>query len=140
MAKRMLFALGIVALFAVPALAGECPVCKYADSDDYPVKVPGMLLRGAANIGLSWYEIFDHAIERTKDNTPIVGTFIGLFEGAYYAIDRAVRGVIDVGGALIPGYHGAPPADWPCPLHSGGPGAPPLAAASASPGTDTSVK
>lgn len=136
MAKKILFALVIVAFFAVPAYAGECPVCKFADSDAYTEKVPGMLLRGAANIGLGWYEIVEHAIERTESEKPIVGTFVGLLEGALWAVDRTARGVIDVAGALVPGFHGAPP-DWPCPVHGGSPYAP---SAAASPGTDTSVK
>ena len=139
MAKKILCSLVMMALLALPAFAGECPVCKYADSTDYPVKVPGMILRGAANIGLGWYEIVDHAIDRTKNNTPIVGTLIGIGEGTLYAINRMGRGAIDVLGALVPGFNGVPPAGWACPVHGGGPSAPPMAA-TASPGTDTSVK
>jgi hypothetical protein len=101
--------IGIGTAYAEGAKIDMAKMDEYANSSDYHVKVPGMLMRGATNIVLSPGEFLHKAYKHTKDGKPVLGTLKGVGYGAQYMMDRGGRGVVDVGLCLAPKFHGFPP-------------------------------
>ena len=106
MKRSFVLVLALVCLFAIPAYAGS--LNENANSSDYVVKAPAMIVRGASNIGLGALEVPVHTYKGTVEGKPIVGTLGGIGTGVMYALDVAGRGVWDVLTAFAPKYNGAP--------------------------------
>ena len=59
--------------FSAPALANR--ISENAESDDYLVKAPAMILRGAGNVVLGAVEILEHGYKGTMEGAPIPGLY-----------------------------------------------------------------
>jgi len=92
---------------AVPGFAAS--ISDNANSADYVIKAPAMILRGVGNAVLAPLEVVSHGYRGTVDGRPIVGTVEGVARGVYWCLDRALRGAWDVATALAPNYNGSPP-------------------------------
>lgn len=79
-----------------------------AASENYPVKLGGMMLRGVDRIVSSPVEFIDGTVDGIRNITDHYG--LGLFEGigtgTLRMLDTAGRGIVDVYGSPIPDYHG----------------------------------
>lgn len=106
MKRSFVLALVLACLFAVPAYAGS--LNDNANSADYVVKAPAMIVRGASHIVLGAVELPVHIYKGTVEGKPIVGTLEGIGHGAMYTFDVAGRGIWDILTALAPRYNGAP--------------------------------
>lgn len=107
--KKMI-ALAVVMLIACAPLsfAGD-PVCNWAASGNYITAATGKLLRGAANVGFSWTELFRQpSINANK--------WEGTSKGVFYTGQRAVYGLAEAATFLLPSYK-TPASDPACPLN-----------------------
>ena len=83
----------------------NCPIQRWATSDYYPVKTGGQFLRGLINAATCWLELPRSIFIDSRDGAPVVGTFLGVADGAAYTILRAGGGIIDIVTAIIPNYN-----------------------------------
>lgn len=97
----------LVMIFAAPAFAAT--LTSHVDSEHYIEKAPSMLFRGVGNMLLAPVELVYHTADEAIHGKPVLGLFEGMFVGLKQGLDHGFRGLLDVGGALVPGYHGAPP-------------------------------
>jgi len=80
-----------------------------ANSDSYPVKVGGMMLRGVHGILMAPGELVCHLYHDPKENFQAgAGIARGLGNGLIWTMDGAVRGAWDILSSPFPDYHGEP--------------------------------
>lgn len=104
--KKML--LIVLALMIAISPTGWAMSFEDADSDDYLVKAPAMIIRGVSHIGLSPLELVYHTYDGTINDTPVLGTLKGIGEGSLFLLDHAGRGAFDILFSLVPGQNGSP--------------------------------
>lgn len=116
-AKNMLRKIAIVVFALLFAGASQSfAVCEKvtgwlddkAASDNYPIKLGGMMLRGVDRVVSSPVRLIGGTVDGVKNITDHYG--LGLFEGigtgTFQMLDTAGRGILDVYGSPIPDYHG----------------------------------
>jgi len=74
-------------------------MCEAAESDHYLTKAGGMFMRGAANAGLCWLELFHQPMEAAEEGNSILR---GVLKGPLCALIRAGQGAGDMLLALAP--------------------------------------
>lgn len=105
-----------VALFMLIAAAPGWCMCavhtwvdEKANSESYPVKAGGMLLRGLVTIVTSPAELACHLYKEPKDNFEYgAGIARGFGKGLLYTFDNIIRGGWDILSFAFPDYHGEP--------------------------------
>lgn len=86
----------VVTLLATGSFAAtECPVCKMAESDSYSNKAAGQLLRGGANIGLSWVELVNQPVKEVQSNG-FTSIPIGIGKGIGHTCLRILEGAGEI--------------------------------------------
>lgn len=95
---------------ALAADAGGAPdaVCKWAASDSYPTAASGRLLRGIANAGFGWLELFRQPM--INDNK-----WEGFSKGVVHTVGRTLFGVLEAATFFLPQVE-IPAQDPACPL------------------------
>ena len=110
MKRTLVLLIVLTILFSAPVFAGTMSsIDESANSKDYVVKAPAMVVRGLSNIIMSPVEILGHSYKGTVEGKPLVGTLEGFGSGVMWGMDRLGRGAWDVVTALAPNYNGAPP-------------------------------
>ena len=94
MKRTVVLMLVMAFAFTAPAFANQ--ILDNAESDDYVVKAPAMLLRGIGNVVLSPVELLESGYSGTIEGRPLVGTLEGVGNGIFYMLDRAGRGAWDI--------------------------------------------
>jgi len=106
---KVLLALVICAFLLVPISFAK-DVWDMAQSDVYKEKTGGMLGRGLVNAVTSPVDIVVQTVNRTKTETPFIGTLNGLAGGLGCTALRAGSGIVDVALFWVPGFNGFPVA------------------------------
>jgi putative exosortase-associated protein (TIGR04073 family) len=104
---KVLLALVICAFLLVPASFAK-DTWEMAQSDVYKEKLGGMLGRGLINAATSPVDIVVQTVNRTKTETPFIGTLNGLAGGLGCTALRAGSGIVDVALFWVPGFNGFP--------------------------------
>ena len=105
--KKTLF-LVLALMMAISTSAFAMDFNEDANSDQYLVKAPAMMVRGIHQVVLAPMDLVYHIYDGTANDTPILGTLKGTGEGLMQSVDFLGRGALDLVGSLIPGMHGAP--------------------------------
>jgi putative exosortase-associated protein (TIGR04073 family) len=79
-----------------------------AQSDVYKEKVGGMLGRGLINAVTSPVDIVVQTVNKTRTETPFIGTLTGMAGGLGCTALRAGSGIVDVALFWVPGFNGFP--------------------------------
>lgn len=105
----ILIAVGMVGFSAgvAPAALSVPVINETANSDVYPVKVTGQLLRGVVTIGTSPIEVLSHTMTSMKEK-PILGILPGLKDGLFHTGNDMVKGALDIVTSPLPGNSGYP--------------------------------
>ena len=106
---KVLLALVLCAFLVVPMSFAK-DVWEMAQSDSYKEKTGGMLGRGLLNAATSPVDIVVQTVNRTKTETPFIGTLNGLAGGLGCTALRAGSGIVDVALFWVPGFNGFPVA------------------------------
>ena len=106
---KVLLALVVCASFLVP-LGFAKDVWEMAKSDSYKEKTGGMLGRGLVNAATSPVDIVVQTVNKTKSDTPFIGTLTGMAGGLGCTVLRAGSGIVDVALFWVPGFNGFPVA------------------------------
>jgi putative exosortase-associated protein (TIGR04073 family) len=106
---KVLLALVICAFLLVPVSFAK-DVWQMAQSDAYKEKTGGMLGRGLVNAATSPVDIVVQTVNRTKTETPLLGTLNGMASGLGCTALRAGSGIVDVALFWVPGFNGFPVA------------------------------
>ncbi len=106
---KALLALVICAFLLVPVSFAK-DVWEMAQSDLYKEKIGGMLGRGFLNALTSPVDIVVQTVNKTKTETPFIGTLTGLASGLGCTTLRAGSGIVDVAFFWVPGFNGFPVA------------------------------
>ena len=106
---KMLLALGVCAFLLVPASFAK-DTWEMAKSDVYKEKTGGMLGRGLVNVATSPVDIIVQTVDKTKTETPFIGTLTGMAGGLGCTALRAGSGIVDVALFWVPGFNGFPVA------------------------------
>lgn len=86
----------MVTLLATSSFAAtQCPICKMAESDSYPNKATGQLLRGGANIGMGWVELVNQPVKEVRAHGP-ASVVVGVGKGIGHTCLRMVQGIGEV--------------------------------------------
>lgn len=104
---KMLLALVICAFLLVPVSFAK-DVWELAQSDSYKEKTGGMLGRGLINAATSPVDIVVQTVNKTKTETPFIGTLNGMAGGLGCTALRAGSGIMDVALFWVPGFNGFP--------------------------------
>lgn len=104
---KVLLALVICAFLLVPMSFAK-DVWELAQSDSYKEKTGGMLGRGLVNAATSPVDIFVQTVNKTKTETPFIGTLTGMAGGLGCTALRASSGIVDVALFWVPGFNGFP--------------------------------
>lgn len=104
---KVLLALVICAFLLVPASFAK-DVWTMAASENYKEKTGGMLGRGLLNAATSPVDIVVQTVNRTKTETPFIGTLNGLAGGLGCTALRAGSGIMDVVLFWVPDFNGFP--------------------------------
>lgn len=100
----------LLAAFVVASgVWAQTSVWEDADSCQYGVKAPAMLVRGLVNVVSSPAEIPTNIYKKSQEGRPFISTLQGAGEGVVWTVDRAGRGVWDVLTFWSPNYNGEPP-------------------------------
>ncbi len=91
-------------LIAPVAMAKD--IWELATSDLYKEKTGGMLGRGIVNAATSPVDIVVQTVQRTKNETPLLGTLHGLGTGLGCTFLRASSGILDVALFWVPNFNG----------------------------------
>lgn len=92
---QVLVVLGVSLLATSGFAATECPVCNMAETDSYPNKAVGQLLRGGANVGLSWVELVNQPVKEVRANGP-AHLLIGMGKGLGQTCLRILEGAGEI--------------------------------------------
>ena len=106
---KVLLALLICAFLLVPMSFAK-DVWEMAKSDVYKEKTGGMLGRGLINAATSPVDIVVQTVNKTKTDTPFIGTLTGMAGGLGCTVLRAGSGIMDVALFWVPGFNGFPVA------------------------------
>ena len=106
---KILLALGVCAFLLVPASFAK-DTWEMAKSDAYKEKAGGMLGRGLVNVATSPVDIIVQTVDKTKTETPFIGTLTGMAGGLGCTALRAGSGIVDVALFWVPGFNGFPVA------------------------------
>ena len=104
---KVLLALVLCAFLVVPMSFAK-DVWEMAQSDSYKEKTGGMLGRGLLNAATSPVDIVVQTVNRTKTETPFIGTLNGLAGGLGCTALRAGSGIVDVALFWVPEFNGFP--------------------------------
>jgi len=104
---KVLLALVICAFLLVPVSFAK-DTWEMAQSDVYKEKTGGMLGRGLLNVATSPVDIVVQTVNRTKTETPFIGTLTGMAGGLGCTALRASSGIVDVALFWVPGFNGFP--------------------------------
>ncbi len=104
---KVLLALVVCAFLLVPMSFAK-DVWEMAKSDVYKEKTGGMLGRGLVNAATSPVDIFVQTVNKTKTETPLIGTLTGMAGGLGCTALRAGSGIVDVALFWVPGFNGFP--------------------------------
>lgn len=104
---KVLLSLVLCAFLVVPVSFAK-DVWEMAESDSYKQKTGGMLGRGLLNAATSPVDIVVQTVNRTKTETPFVGTLNGLAGGLGCTALRAGSGIVDVALFWVPEFNGFP--------------------------------
>ena len=106
---KVLLALVVCAFLLVPISFAK-DTWEMAQSDVYKEKAGGMLGRGLLNVATSPVDIVVQTVNRTKNETPFIGTLTGMAGGLGCTALRAGSGIVDVALFWVPGFNGFPVA------------------------------
>ncbi len=106
---KVLLALVICAFLLVPVSFAK-DTWEMAQSESYKEKTGGMLGRGLVNVATSPVDIVVQTVNRTKTETPFIGTLTGMAGGLGCTALRAGSGIVDVALFWVPGFNGFPVA------------------------------
>lgn len=106
---KVLLALVLCTFLLIPVSFAK-DVWDMAQSDVYKEKVGGMLGRGLLNAATSPVDIFVQTVNKTKTETPLIGTLTGMAGGLGCTALRASSGIVDVALFWVPGFNGFPVA------------------------------
>ncbi len=106
---KILLALLVCAFLLIPVSFAK-DTWEMAQSDVYKEKVGGMLGRGLLNVATSPVDIVVQTVNRTKTETPFIGTLTGMAGGLGCTALRASSGIVDVALFWVPGFNGFPVA------------------------------
>ena len=109
MKAKVLLALVICAFLLIPVSFAK-DTWEMAQSDVYKEKIGGMLGRGLVNVATSPVDIVVQTVNRTKTETPLIGTLTGMAGGLGCTALRAGSGIVDVALFWVPGFNGFPVA------------------------------
>lgn len=104
---KVLLALVICTFLLMPVSFAK-DVWEMAQSDVYKEKIGGMLGRGILNAATSPVDIFVQTVNKTKTETPLIGTLTGMAGGLGCTALRASSGIVDVALFWVPGFNGFP--------------------------------
>lgn len=104
---KILLALVICAFLLIPVSFAK-DAWEMAQSDVYKEKTGGMLGRGLVNVATSPVDIVVQTVNRTKTETPFIGTLTGMAGGLGCTALRAGSGIVDVALFWVPGFNGFP--------------------------------
>ncbi len=117
--KKLIWLMVVLVAFAMPlAFADETAtstggglskVSEAADSSDYLVKFPGMLVRGIVHVVASPFELLKSLFDETRDGQPVIGTLKGVGVGTMNMTSRALVGAWDIATCWLPQYNGEKP-------------------------------
>ncbi len=107
--NEVVLALVVCAFLLVPAVFAK-DAWEMAQSDVYKEKTGGMLGRGLVNVATSPVDIVVQTVNRTKTETPFIGTLTGMAGGLGCTALRAGSGIVDVALFWVPGFNGFPVA------------------------------
>ena len=106
---KVLLALVLCTFLLIPMSFAK-DTWEMAQSDVYKEKVGGMLGRGLINAATSPVDIVVQTVNKTKTETPFIGTLNGLAGGLGCTALRAGSGIVDVALFWVPGFNGFPVA------------------------------
>ncbi len=98
----------VVLMLALSLPVSANMIDEKANSSDYLVKAPFMLVRAVEQIAISPLEPLVHTYQGTVDGKPVAGTLQGLGDGIIWTLDRVGRSIWDIATSLAPNYNGAP--------------------------------
>jgi putative exosortase-associated protein (TIGR04073 family) len=106
---KIFLALLVCAFLLIPVSFAK-DTWEMAQSDVYKEKLGGMLGRGLLNVATSPVDIVVQTVNRTKTETPFIGTLTGMAGGLGCTALRASSGIVDVALFWVPGFNGFPVA------------------------------
>jgi putative exosortase-associated protein (TIGR04073 family) len=110
MKKAKVFLALVICAFLLAPMSFAKDTWEMAQSDVYKEKVGGMLGRGLLNVATSPVDIVVQTVNKTKTETPLIGTLTGMAGGLGCTALRASSGIVDVALFWVPGFNGFPVA------------------------------
>jgi hypothetical protein len=112
MKKIAMFVTVLMVLGSVSAWAGICPktdswIKSKVDSEQYVVKMGGMMLDGVNRIVAAPFDLLYHPVNDVfVDKHYGTGLFTGLGEGLFRGVEGIMVGAWNIISSPVPGYHG----------------------------------
>lgn len=114
--KKLIWLIVVTLVLAAPLYADTTPkdsdlrsLADAANSSNYFVKFPGMIVRGLVHVVASPFEFFKSLYDETVAGKPVIGTIKGIGIGTMHLTSRALVGVWDIATSWVPQYNGEEP-------------------------------